>query len=77
MQATSNKFNQLATHTIIDRNQGNTTTYSYQSVRNYYNCPCCSYRLLRHIRSDGIYWLCSHCYQEMPVWDIDKAINYG
>lgn len=29
-------------------------------------CPCCSYPLLRHIRSHSIYWFCSHCRQEMP-----------
>lgn len=32
-------------------------------------CPCCAYPLLRHIRSRGAYWFCSHCYQEMPVLD--------
>ena len=32
-----------------------------------HTCPCCSYTLLRHIRCGGIYWRCSHCYQEMPV----------
>jgi ribosomal protein L37AE/L43A len=31
------------------------------------NCPCCSYPLLRHISSTGMYWYCSHCHQEMPV----------
>jgi len=31
------------------------------------NCPCCSYPLLRHIRSTGMYWYCSHCHQEMPT----------
>lgn len=30
-------------------------------------CPCCSYSLLRHIRSGRIYWRCSHCSQEMPI----------
>ncbi len=29
-------------------------------------CPCCSSTLLRHVRSAGIYWYCSSCYQEMP-----------
>ncbi len=32
-----------------------------------HTCPCCSYTLLRHIRRGGIFWRCSHCYQEMPV----------
>ena len=30
-------------------------------------CLCCSNALLRHVRSGGIYWRCSYCYQEMPV----------
>ena len=29
-------------------------------------CPCCSTTLLRHIRSQRVYWFCRHCYQEMP-----------
>ncbi len=29
-------------------------------------CPCCSHTLIRHIRSQRVYWFCRHCYQEMP-----------
>ncbi len=29
-------------------------------------CPCCSTQLLRHARHNGVYWFCSHCWQEMP-----------
>ncbi|MEM6423728.1 MAG: hypothetical protein AAGF66_04480 [Cyanobacteria bacterium P01_H01_bin.119] len=29
-------------------------------------CPCCSETLLRHARHNGVYWFCSHCWQEMP-----------
>ncbi|MBD2040351.1 hypothetical protein [Microcoleus sp. FACHB-672] len=29
-------------------------------------CPCCSNQLLRHARNNGVYWFCSHCWQEMP-----------
>ncbi len=29
-------------------------------------CPCCAGNLLRHVRHGGIYWFCSHCWQEMP-----------
>lgn len=29
-------------------------------------CPCCSNQLLRHARHNGVYWFCSHCWQEMP-----------
>ena len=32
-----------------------------------HTCPCYSYTLFRHIRRGGIFWRCSHCYQEMPV----------
>ncbi|MFB2896273.1 hypothetical protein ACE1CI_25465 [Aerosakkonemataceae cyanobacterium BLCC-F50] len=38
-----------------------------QSMRDRHTCLCCSNSLLRHIRLGGIYWRCSHCYQEMPV----------
>ncbi|MBE9041187.1 hypothetical protein IQ235_10395 [Oscillatoriales cyanobacterium LEGE 11467] len=30
------------------------------------NCPCCSHRMLRHIRDRKVYWFCCHCWQEMP-----------
>ncbi|MBW4619408.1 MAG: hypothetical protein KME17_08620 [Cyanosarcina radialis HA8281-LM2] len=30
-------------------------------------CPLCSHLLLRHIRSNEIYWFCRHCHQEVPV----------
>ena len=42
--------------------------YTGQSIPSKYACPCCSYILLRHIGLEGIYWRCSHCYQEMPVY---------
>lgn len=32
-----------------------------------HTCPCCGNFLLRHLRSQGIYWFCPHCYQEMPI----------
>ena len=32
-------------------------------------CPCCSNILLRHVNSQGVYWYCSHCYQEMPNYN--------
>jgi hypothetical protein len=44
-------------------------------------CPCCSDRLLRHIRTtpqsghSGIYWFCRQCWQEMPVFDaVDEKV---
>lgn len=30
------------------------------------NCPCCSDKMLRHIRHREIYWYCPSCRQEMP-----------
>jgi hypothetical protein len=30
-------------------------------------CLCCSNVLLRHVRSNQVYWRCSHCYQAMPL----------
>ncbi|HAA31855.1 MAG TPA: hypothetical protein DCE56_34345 [Cyanobacteria bacterium UBA8553] len=32
-------------------------------------CPCCSTQLLRHIRHNSIYWYCSQCRQEMPLFE--------
>lgn len=29
-------------------------------------CPCCSGKLLRHVRHGNVYWFCRHCWQEMP-----------
>lgn len=38
-----------------------------QSMSDRQTCLCCSNPLVRHIRLGGIYWRCSHCYQEMPI----------
>ncbi|MBD2457661.1 hypothetical protein H6G80_26770 [Nostoc sp. FACHB-87] len=70
MQILSNKSRQLLTHTITDHSQGNTTTYTWNCMWSHHICPCCSYGLLRHISNSGIYWHCSHCYQQMPNWDL-------
>jgi hypothetical protein len=32
-------------------------------------CLCCSGPLLRHARHGGVYWFCSHCRQEVPIFD--------
>lgn len=37
------------------------------------SCPCCSGVLLRHIRHNGIYWFCSHCWQEMPNTSLESS----
>ncbi|BAY42803.1 pentapeptide repeat protein [Scytonema sp. HK-05] len=70
MQALLKESSQLLTHSITDNNQGNTTTYTWLPMWSQHRCPCCSYGLLRHMSVGGIYWRCSHCYQEMPVWDL-------
>ncbi|MFW6359769.1 MAG: hypothetical protein ACOC0N_11240 [Chroococcales cyanobacterium] len=31
------------------------------------DCPCCSHRLLRHIRKNEVYYFCRNCWQEMPL----------
>ncbi len=38
-----------------------------QGMESRHICLCCSNTLLRHIRLGGLYWRCSHCYEEMPV----------
>ena len=43
------------------------------------NCPCCSDRMLRHVRGNRIYLFCPSCWQEMPHWigqkDCSMSIN--
>lgn len=34
------------------------------------NCPCCSHRLLQHIRNNRVYWFCRSCWQEMPLLNL-------
>ncbi|MEC4804994.1 MAG: hypothetical protein SAJ12_05925 [Jaaginema sp. PMC 1079.18] len=41
-----------------------------------YSCPCCSHSLLRHIRSQQIYWYCRHCHQAMPNLSLEIAANH-
>lgn len=38
-----------------------------------HSCPCCSDRLLMHVRHSGVYWFCRHCWQEMPI---AAAVDY-
>ncbi len=40
-------------------------------------CPCCSGVLLRHVRHDGVYWFCMHCWQEMPDLSSDVLARAG
>ncbi|MGL5059497.1 MAG: hypothetical protein ACRC62_05905 [Microcoleus sp.] len=36
------------------------------------DCPCCSNQMLRHIRHHQVYWFCRSCWQEMPVYNLNK-----
>ncbi|GAA6615061.1 hypothetical protein NUACC26_008500 [Scytonema sp. NUACC26] len=39
-------------------------------------CPCCTDQLLRHVSSQGVYWFCPSCRQEMPSFTNEvKKIN--
>lgn len=39
-------------------------------------CPCCSAKVLRHIRHGAIYWFCPHCWQEVPDLDlVEMGLN--
>jgi ribosomal protein L37AE/L43A len=39
-----------------------------QSMTRKHVCPCCSYPLLRHIRSGEVIWECDHCYTSVGVY---------
>ncbi|NMG22719.1 hypothetical protein DP116_26055 [Brasilonema bromeliae SPC951] len=68
MQVLLNKSLQALTSSTSGSSQVNTAIYTYQPMISKHTCSCCSYTLLRHIDLKGIYWRCSHCYQEMPVY---------
>jgi ribosomal protein L37AE/L43A len=38
-------------------------------------CPCCSAKVLRHIRHGSIYWFCPHCWQEVPDLELKMGTN--
>ncbi|MCU0551034.1 MAG: hypothetical protein MUC48_16935 [Leptolyngbya sp. Prado105] len=39
-------------------------------------CPCCSDRLLRHIRQGSLYWFCRTCWSEMPnLEEYDRPLS--
>ena len=37
------------------------------------HCPCCSNQMLRHVRQHQIYWFCRHCWQTMPVYNLNRS----
>lgn len=36
-------------------------------------CPCCGDSLLRHVRHGGVYWFCTSCWQEVPLFAVSQA----
>ena len=68
MQVLLNKSFRSLERDPIGNSQECIAMYTGQSILSKFACPCCSYILLRHIDLEGIYWRCSHCYQEMPVY---------
>ncbi|KAF3886830.1 hypothetical protein DA73_0400016060 [Tolypothrix bouteillei VB521301] len=67
MHLLNKSFKDLS-RSITGSSQENMGTYIKQPALGRSICPCCSYTLLRHMGLGGIYWRCSHCYQEMPVY---------
>ncbi|MEH2240978.1 MAG: hypothetical protein V7K30_33150 [Nostoc sp.] len=39
-------------------------------------CPCCSSLLLEHIRHAESFWFCRHCWQEMPVYNLNESSSF-
>ncbi len=37
------------------------------------DCPCCSNPMLRHFRQHEVYWFCRDCWQEMPVYNLNRC----
>lgn len=44
-----------------------------EKIMNY--CPCCSGLLLQHIRPSGLAWFCPHCWQDMPVFNLENPCS--
>ncbi|MBE9201863.1 MULTISPECIES: hypothetical protein [unclassified Nodularia (in: cyanobacteria)] len=38
-------------------------------------CPCCSGLLLPHIRVSGLAWFCRYCWQDMPVFYLERPLS--
>ncbi|MEH2027803.1 MAG: hypothetical protein V7K62_30325 [Nostoc sp.] len=52
---------------ITGCSQDHISTEITRFLRGKYSCLCCSNTLLRHLSSEGAYWRCRYCHQEMPV----------
>ncbi|OKH53626.1 hypothetical protein [Scytonema sp. HK-05] len=47
-------------------------TVSFKPAVQVKSCPCCSHRLLQHIRNNRVYWFCRTCWQEMPLLNLES-----
>ena len=36
-------------------------------------CPCCNNSLLRHVRQGKLYWFCTSCWQEVPIFAVSQT----
>ncbi len=36
------------------------------------DCPFCSNTMVRHIQHKNLHWFCRHCWQNMPVYDLNR-----
>lgn len=36
-------------------------------------CPCCGDSLLRHVRHGKLYWFCTSCWQEVPIFAVSQT----
>lgn len=68
MQNLLNKSFPAMNYYLTGSHQENTMLYGGKPEISKYDCSCCSYTLLRHISLERIFWRCSHCHQEMPVY---------
>ncbi|MBD2606422.1 hypothetical protein H6G81_18265 [Scytonema hofmannii FACHB-248] len=62
--------NQLSDWLIPICTQGTASMTLKQSMKGRHTCLCCSGVLLRHMRSQGVYWRCSRCHEEMPIYKV-------
>jgi hypothetical protein len=36
------------------------------------DCPCCSDRLIRHIKNQQMYWFCRTCWERILPFDVEQ-----
>jgi ribosomal protein L37AE/L43A len=67
MQVFLNSYSQWLIEPKIGKSQEEIAQTQFSLISRH-TCPCCLYILLRHLGLGGLYWRCSHCYQEMPAF---------